>query len=261
MDSDVPLPMLAEVALPFREKADMQALQAADPHIVAFMHYWKRGSVPTREERVREPKEVLELIRQWKRIQEKDGVLYREVFLPPGKLRVLQVLLPIVLKQEVLEGLHDQHGHQGIERTTNLVRERCFWPNLRHDVEQWCIKCSRCVVAKAVRPKVHTAMGHLMASRPLEILAIDFTLLERANNGWENVLVVTDVFSKFTQAYPTRDQKASTVARVLTERWFYIYGVPQRIHSDQGRNFEGELLKRLCQLYGVTKSRNYSLSP
>lgn len=225
-------------AMPFREKADMQALQAVDLHIAAFRHYWERGSLPTREERNRESIEVLELIRQWKRIRQKDGVLYREVFLPPGKVRVLQVLLPAVLRQEVLEGLHDHHDHQGIERTTTLVRDRCFWPNLRSDVEQWCIRCPRCVVAKAVLPKVRTTMGHLMASKPLEILAIDFTLLECSSSGCENVLVVTDVFSKFTQAYPTRDQKASTVAHILTENLFYVYGVPKRIHSDQGRNFE-----------------------
>lgn len=63
-------------------------------------------------------------------------------------------------------------------------------------------------------------MGHLTAKRPLDILAIDFTLLEPASNGLENVLVMTDVFSKFTQAIPTKDQTASTVARVLVERWF-----------------------------------------
>lgn len=73
--------------------------------------------------------------------------------------------------------------------------------------------------------------------------------------------MVTDVFSKFTQAYPTKDQRASTVARILTERLFYVYGVPTRIHSDQGRNFEGELFKHLCHLYGMQKSRSTTYHP
>ncbi len=54
-----------------------------------------------------------------------------------------------------------------------------------------------------------------MASRQLEVVAIDFTVLEKASDGCENVLVVTDVFTKFTQAYPTKDQKADTTAKVL----------------------------------------------
>uniref|UniRef100_A0A8C5DJ52 Integrase catalytic domain-containing protein n=1 Tax=Gouania willdenowi TaxID=441366 RepID=A0A8C5DJ52_GOUWI len=100
-----------------------------------------------------------------------------------------------------------------------------------------------------------------MASKPLEIVAVDFALLEKATDGRENVLVITDVFSKFSQAYATRDQKASTVAKVLTDKWFYTYGVPKRIHSDQGRCFEGDLLKRLCSLYGIEKSRTTSYHP
>lgn len=134
--------LVSEIAaVPFREKADMQALQAADPHIAAFLQYWRRGVASNCYERAKQPREVLELVHQWKRVRQRDGFLYREVFLPPGKVRVFQVLLPEALRKEVLEGLHDHHGHQGIERTMILVRERCFWPNLRHDVEQWCIKC------------------------------------------------------------------------------------------------------------------------
>ena len=60
-------------------------------------------------------------------------------------------------------------------------------------------------------------MSSLTASRPLEIVAIDFTVLEGNISGIENVLVLNDVFMKFRQAIPTKDQKATTVARVLVK--------------------------------------------
>jgi len=123
--------------------------------------------------------------------------------------------------------LHDHHGHQGVERTTTLVHKRCYWPFMRQDIERWCHECTRCLRAKAVQPKVKTFMGSLLASRPLEIVAIDFTMLERASDGRENLLVVTDVFSKFAQAYPTSDQRAVMVVRILTERWFYAFWCPK----------------------------------
>lgn len=80
-------------------------------------------------------------------------------------------------------------------------------------------------------------MGHLLASKPNQILAIDFTSLEPSSDGREHVLIMTDVFSKYTLAVPTRDQRATTVASVLVQESFYKLGVPARIHSDQGRKF------------------------
>ena len=108
-----------------------------------------------------------------------------------------------------------------------------------------------------MRPK----MGTLHATKPLEVLAMDFTVLERGSSGLENVLVLTDVFTKFTQAIPTRDQKATTVAQVLVRDWFVRFGVPHRLHSDQGRNFEGKIVQELCKLYAIEKSRTTPYHP
>lgn len=147
--------------------------------------------------------------------------------------------------------LHDSHGHQGKDLTVEVVKRRCYWPGMVRDVEQWCLECQRCVLAKAVQPKVRSFMGTQQASRPHEILAVDFTVLEPASDGRENVLVLTEVFSKFTQDIPTQDQRASTVVEVLVRHWFHLFGVPCRLHSDQGQNFESNLISQLCKIYGV----------
>lgn len=113
-------------------------------------------------------------------------------------------------------------------------------------------------VAKDVLPWVRAPMGHLLASRPNKILAIDFSFLEPARDGREQVLGMTDVF---TQVVPTRDQWASTVAPVLTKEWFYRYSVPVRLHSDQGRSFESLIVQQLCELYSIKKSRTTPYHP
>ena len=47
-------------------------------------------------------------------------------------------------------------------------------------------------------------------------------------------MVLTDAFIKFSQALITTNQKALTIAKVLVEKWFYVYGILARIHSDKG---------------------------
>ena len=66
--------------------------------------------------------------------------------------------------------------------------------------------------------------------------------------GFENVLVMTDVFSKYTLAVPTHDQHTSTFAHVSVTECFCKFGVPTRIHADQGRNFESSLIQELCMV-------------
>lgn len=249
------------VALPGRTPEDLSLLQKSDPVIGPVHNYYHEGRRPDAREQAGFSKLSRALFRQWGRLVEQEGVLYRRVHPPGGGPEAFQLLVPQSLQKEVLQSVHDEQGHQGTERTLHLLRSRCFWPSMTKDVEQWCQQCHRCVLGKAVQPKVRTYWGTLQATQPNEILAIDFTVLERASDGRENVLILTDIFTKYSQAIPTKDQRASTVAHALIQQWFYRFGPPARIHSDQGRNFESLLIQQLCRMYGIQKSRTTPYHP
>ena len=89
-------------------------------------------------------------------------------------------------------------------------------------MKKYLSECERCVVAKGHYLAVKTPMTSIIATKPLEVLAMDFTQLEPASDGRENVLALTDVFTKFTVAVPTRDQRASTIIKALVREWFLM---------------------------------------
>ena len=95
----------------------------------------------------------------------------------------------------------------------------------------------------------------------MDLLCIDFMKVDPSKDGKENVLVMTDAFSKFSVAVVTTNQQAKTVAKALVDKWFYVYGIPTRIHSDQGKSFDNKIIEQLCKIYGVKQSTTTPYNP
>ena len=104
-------------------------------------------------------------------------------------------------------------------------------------------------------------MVPILVGEPMELLAIDFLSLEKGKGGYEHVLVVTDSFTKYSCAFPTRNQQASTVAKLLWEKILVHFGFPQRLHSDQGCDSESRIIKDLCRVASIEKTRTTPYHP
>lgn len=76
--------------------------------------------------------------------------------------------------------------------------KRCYWYSMNGDVDKFCKKCQRFNLTKPPHIKILGSSRHLLASKPIEVVAMDFSLLELDSKRFENVLVITDVFTKYT---------------------------------------------------------------
>ena len=237
---------------------ELRKLQRNDPVIQEFLYFQNKNLNPTERKNLKPRVKVM--LRKKEKFEFKNGILFRKVMLPQ-KGDTFQLVVPESLSTKVLNLFHDRFGHQGENRTYALLHEKYYWVGMKADVSNYVKKCDRCVHAKSPSRKFITPMQFVEASRPLEVLAIDFTLLDKASNGIENVLVMTDVYTKFAVAVPTRNQTAETTAKVLVKEWFQKYGVPLKIHSDQGRNFESDLIKKLCKIYNIKKDHTCPCTP
>ena len=95
----------------------------------------------------------------------------------------------------------------------------------------------------------------------MELVCIDFLTLERFNGGFEKVLLITDHFTRYSQAFPTRNELAKTTVKVLFENFIVHYSFPACLHSKHGRNFESSVIKELCSLACVEKSKTTPYHP
>ena len=137
---------MSSTTIPSISKEQLRKLQQEDPVLNRIWHYWAKGKVPELRQWKAEREDVRRLLRDWEKLREEDGVLYRVIDV--NGVEIKQLCLPISLKGRVLELQHDQAGHQAQERTYQLIRRRCFWPGMVTDVVDYCKKCSRCMLAK-----------------------------------------------------------------------------------------------------------------
>ena len=85
------------------------------------------------------------------------------------------------------------------------------------DNDCWLAQCKWCQIAKGDYTEPKTLQGSLVTNQPLELLCNDFTKADIAKWGKENILVLTDAFSKYSQAFVTSNQKSLTVAKILVK--------------------------------------------
>lgn len=164
-----------------------------------------------------------------------------------------QLVVPNKFRLQVLNGLHTDVGHPGRDRTLRLLRERFFWPGMSTDVEDFIGNCDRCIRRKS-STNIKAPLVSVVTTYPLELVCMDFLSLETSKGGFSNILVITDHFSKYALAIPTKNQTAKTTADVLYNNFMIHYGIPTRLHSDQGPNFESQLVKELCKIMNCEKS-------
>ena len=165
-----------------------------------------------------------------------------------------QLVFPMAFREVVFRAFHDDLSHQGRDSTTSLIKQRFYWPAMYSDIQQLVRQCNRCILRKTHQAK-SAGLVNIVSSAPMEIICLDHSSLKRSKGGVENILVITDHFWRYAQAILTINQTARTTARVLFDNFVVNFGFPARIHSDQGQNFESNLISELCSIAGVEKSR------
>ena len=227
--------------------------QRLDPNLGVIIRLIESGQLFKRKLQGKDSTELKSFLRNKRSLKLIKDVLYRKSFSDNSttKKTIWQLVVPKIFRERALSGCHDDVGHQGILRTLSLLRERFYWPGMQEEATQYVMRCSRCLRRKT--PPQVAPLQPILVTQPLELVHMDYLSLEPSKGNIENVLVITDHFTRYALAYPSKTQTAQATARILWDNFICHYGFPEKFISDQGRNFESDLIKELCKIAGVKK--------
>ena len=121
------------------------------------------------------------------------------------------------------------------------------------------VECSVCQRTKPPSP-TKSPLTNVPIGKPWEMVAIDILEVPVSQHNNHYLLVIQDYMTKWAEAIPIPNQTASRITAELI-KVFSRYGIPDILHSDQGRNFESTILLQTLEAFGVTKSHTTAYHP
>ena len=190
------------------------------------------------------------------RIILKDGLLFRKNFGETGGVKYYQILIPKQLVKEVLLSLHGEFGkHPGIYKTIIAYREKNYFPKMAQLIRKWVMSCEQCIRESRIdrsltRPPPQNPNEHITA--PEDAMQSDLVPELPPSGGYENIVTAMDVFSRYLFAYPTSNQDAKTLAKVLIHIMTKHAYLPTTLISDKGTAFMSYVSKEVAGVLGIT---------
>ena len=169
---------------------------------------------------------------------------------------ILKHGLLFFLVNEVLRSLHGEFGkHPGITKTIIAYRQKYYYPRKAQLIREWVMSCEKCIRELKInpqltRPPLQNPNEHINA--PEDAIQIDLVPGLPPSGGYENIVTAMDVFSRYLFAYPTSNQDATTIAKLIINIMTKHTYLPTTLISDKGTAFTSHVIKEVAGVLGIT---------
>ena len=263
-DASATCSMVAEDVNDIDESHPSYRAQREDPIISPILAAKEANKRPHPDTTATWSRDSRILLQQWEQLEIHNGLLWRRFYHPDGSHSHLQLIVPKSLRQQVLEQVHGGvvSGHLGQQKTLSQLRNNFYWPSQAYDVKAWCRTYAVCAARKTPTHKHRAGLHTIHSGYPMQVLAVDILgPLPETPSGNKYVLVASDYFTRWSEAYGIPNQEASTIANKLVDELFLRFSPPDQLHSDQGAQFQSSLMTQVCILLGIRKTRTTAYHP
>lgn len=170
-----------------------------------------------------------------------------------------RIFVPYPKRLPLIKMFHE-FGHFGIAGTVGKIRERYIFPNMWKLTSNFIKGCRTCQQEKNYGSSKAPLMN-LPKPGPFEFVCIDLVGPISLGGNYKYILTMIDNYSNWAEAVPLCNIDANSVAKAFIKHWIYRWGPPVDIHSDQGTQFESNVVSTISDLLGIKKSRTTAYHP
>ena len=173
----------------------------------------------------------------------------REYHGEDGSVTHNNIIIPKHLVPEILSTLHGKtNKHPGITKMIQECRAKDYFPGLARKIRAWVTSCPDCIANKTIdtrriRPKMLSNTDFTMG--PDDCLEVDILPNLPTSNGFQHIITIMDVLSRYLFAYPTQDMTARTVARCIIDVMTRHCYLPTVILTDKRSQFRSEVVNQI----------------
>ena len=175
----------------------------------------------------------------------------RKYYGEDGAVTHNQVIIPKHLVSELFSTLHGKtNKHPGITKMIQECRTKYYFPKLARKIRAWVTSSPDCIAKKRIdtrqiRPKMLSNTEFTIG--PEDCLEVDMLPNSPSSNGFQHIITMMDVFSRYLFAYPTQDMTARTVARCIIDVMTRHCYLPTVILTDKGSQFRSQVVNQIAQ--------------
>ena len=250
-------------------KLDRVALKEAQEQdeVLKLVKQWVKGDPPKTKEEIKGLPQDAHVYHQHLAVLDVDeGDLLVMRKSPGFNKEVQRILVPnnAKLREEIFRfsHMHPSAGHFGTQATSARAALKFYWPGMASELKHQVKKCDTCL---AKIQQVNLKGGQHKPRKhgfPGECLYIDLVgPMPETPDGMKYIVTMQDGFSRYCTACTIPNKEAVTVANALLDAWITKFGCPNRIHSDQGREFHNSIWHQLCDRLQIQKTTTPAYNP